>query len=270
MELVKGIQKAIDYIEENLLEELKYEEIAKRAYISSFHFQRIFSMVCGITLGEYIRNRRLSLSKEEILNTDINIINIAFKYGYKTPDGYTRAFYRYYGVTPSAARARKCKLNSFEKISVQKLFKGESDMINDLDKMNDLSKRGYIVKNSGVVYYTKDMDKTVKWFRDILGWYAGIDAKNDEETGVYGCALPFPGELVHMNIANFNGIHFFNGEPHKRTTAFINVQDIGKLYSFVKENGWNEITEVKKQPWGGKTCHVTTIDDSILTFCEIC
>lgn len=263
MDSVINIQKAIDYIEDNIYEKLEYSSIAKQAYMSSFHFQKLFSILSGFTLGEYIRNRRLSLSREDILSKDMKIIDIAFKYGYSTPEGFARAFHRFYGVTPLAARRQHCLLDSFAKISIQSILKGESG------RMKDLSKRGYSVQGNGAVYYTKDMDKTSKWFEDVLGWYAGVDERNDQEIGTYGCVLPFPGELVHMKIADFNGFHMFHGEPDKRVILFTNINGIEKLYSFVKENGWDEITEIKEHQWGGRTCNVTTIDGSIITFCEL-
>lgn len=262
LELVNSIQKAIDYIEDRLLTELDYSEIAKQAYMSSFVFQRVFSAVCNITLGEYIRNRRLSLSKDELLSSSCRIIDIALKYQYNSPEGYTRAFYRYYGMTPSVARNRREKLSSFEKIFVKNLIKGEKTI------MNDLSQRKYTVKNSGAIYYTNNMDETTKWFKDILGWYAGIDARDENGYGIYGCALPFPGELVNMKIAEFNGFHFFPGQPEEREMLFINIEGIDNLYDFVKANGWDEITQPQNQLWGGRTCRVTTIDNSIIIFCE--
>ena len=62
---IEGIQNAIEYIEENLTEELNIQDIAEKACVSAFHFQRIFSILCGFTVGEYIRNRRLSIAAEE-------------------------------------------------------------------------------------------------------------------------------------------------------------------------------------------------------------
>ena len=70
MNWVIGIQRAIDYIEENLCEKIDYDEAAKCAYSSVFHFQRIFSMLCGFTVGDYIRQRRLTLAGEELLGSD--------------------------------------------------------------------------------------------------------------------------------------------------------------------------------------------------------
>ncbi|MBR6773365.1 MAG: AraC family transcriptional regulator, partial [Clostridia bacterium] len=67
MDWIKAIQRAVDYIEEHITERIDYEEVAKRAYSSSFHFQRVFGITCGYTLGEYIRMRRLSLAGSELL-----------------------------------------------------------------------------------------------------------------------------------------------------------------------------------------------------------
>lgn len=81
MDWLTGIQNAINYIEENLTEKIDYDEAAKQASCSSFYFQRIFSILCGITLGDYIRNRRLTLAGNELSATDNKVIDIALKYG---------------------------------------------------------------------------------------------------------------------------------------------------------------------------------------------
>lgn len=104
MDWVTGIQKAIDYIENHITEELDYEEIAENAFSSPYHFQRVFSILCGYTLGEYIRNRRLALAGTELAADKIKVIDAAVKYGYDSPDSFTRAFTRFHGITPSAAR----------------------------------------------------------------------------------------------------------------------------------------------------------------------
>ncbi|MDD3243973.1 MAG: hypothetical protein PHD32_09655 [Eubacteriales bacterium] len=77
-----------------------------------------------------------------------------------------------------------------------------------------------------------------------------------------------PMEIEALHIAPFTGIHMFYGEPIKRMIGFMLVQGVDELHSFVKSRGWNEISEVKVEPWGGKTCSITTVDGSILTFFE--
>ena len=77
----EGIQNALQYIEDNITEPLEMEDIAAKAYVSAFHFQRIFSVLCGVTVGEYIRCRRLSLAAQELPCSDIRVIDAAVKYG---------------------------------------------------------------------------------------------------------------------------------------------------------------------------------------------
>ena len=81
MDWITGIQNAIDYIETHLTETIDYDIVAKQSFSSTYHFQRIFSILCGFTVGEYIRNRRLSLAGSELATSDIKVIDVAMKYG---------------------------------------------------------------------------------------------------------------------------------------------------------------------------------------------
>lgn len=96
----EGIQAAIDYIEANLTEDIDVHAVAAHAFVSAFHFQRIFSSLCGMPLGEYIRRRRLTLAAQE-LTQGMKVIDAAVKYGYDSPDSFARAFRRFHGVLPS-------------------------------------------------------------------------------------------------------------------------------------------------------------------------
>ncbi len=77
MDWIQDIQRAIDYVETNITEEIDFEAAAKEAYSSSFHFQRVFGILCGFSLGEYIRMRRLSLAGEEFSAGEAKIIDVA-------------------------------------------------------------------------------------------------------------------------------------------------------------------------------------------------
>lgn len=134
MDWIMGLQRAIDYIEEHLDEELDYEEIAKKSYSSSYHFQRVFSILCGYTLGEYIRGRRLTLAGEALASGKYKVIDAALKYGYENPDSFAKAFQKFHGIPPSMAREDGAKLHSFTRLSLQFILKGGSTMNYRIEK----------------------------------------------------------------------------------------------------------------------------------------
>lgn len=123
---IEGIQNAIRYIEDNLTEELCIADISAKAYVSPFHFQRIFSVLCGFTVGEYIRQRRLSLAGEELSAGNMRVIDIAVKYGYDSQDSFSRAFTRFHGISPSAAKEKGARLKTFAPIHIKLSLEGGS------------------------------------------------------------------------------------------------------------------------------------------------
>ena len=124
MNWIEGMSNAVSYIEDNLTEELTSENIAKQAFVSAFYFQKAFGMLCGFTVGEYIRLRRLTLASSELIATDEKIIDIALKYGYDSPDSFTKAFSRFHGVTPSAVRKDGAMVKSFAPLKIKFTLEG--------------------------------------------------------------------------------------------------------------------------------------------------
>jgi AraC family transcriptional regulator len=129
LETIKYLNNAIDYIENNLDSALNIDEIAKVAFTSRYHFQRVFHALTGFTLAEYIRNRRLTLAAEELYCKASKITDIAFKYGYESPDAFTKAFQRLHGTTPCALKKGNMRLKAFPRLSFQIAIKGECEMI---------------------------------------------------------------------------------------------------------------------------------------------
>ncbi len=133
MNWIQGIQRAIDYVEANITENIDFEEVAQQAYSSSFHFQRVFSILCGFPLGDYIRMRRLSLAGEELSKGKEKIIDMAMKYGYDTPESFSRAFTRFHGITPSEAK-HGGNVKIFTPLSVKLILTGGSKMDYRIEK----------------------------------------------------------------------------------------------------------------------------------------
>lgn len=133
MDWITGISKAIDYIEEHIAEPTDYARAAKEACSSPFNFQRVFALLCGYTLGDYVRMRRLTLAGEELLSTDAKVIDVALKYGYDSPESFSRAFTRFHGVSPSAVR-KGAAIRSFSRICVKLILTGGSIMEYRIEK----------------------------------------------------------------------------------------------------------------------------------------
>lgn len=102
------MQKALDYIEEHIKEDISLEELSDITFYSTHHFHRIFQSIVGIPVADYIRKRKLSVAAQEIIETDKNIVNIALDYGFNSHETFSRAFKRIFDITPNAYR----KLNN--------------------------------------------------------------------------------------------------------------------------------------------------------------
>ncbi len=152
MDWITGIQQAIDYIEDNLTETIDYEEVAKRCYSSSYHFQRVFSILCGYTLGEYIRNRRLTLAGRELATTNAKVIDVAMKYGYESPDSFAKAFQKFHGILPSQARNNGSNLKSFSRLVLKFSLEGGTTMNYRIETKPAMILLGYKKRFSGTPY----------------------------------------------------------------------------------------------------------------------
>ncbi|MBM7648067.1 AraC family transcriptional regulator [Bacillus ectoiniformans] len=128
MSWIESLQRAIDYMEENLLEDMTVDDIAKKANASGFHFQRTFSLLTDLSVGEYLRRRRLTLAAEELCRINGKVIDIALKYGYETPEAFTKAFRRQHGISPREARKLTGKLKSYNRLTIQVKLKGADPM----------------------------------------------------------------------------------------------------------------------------------------------
>ena len=191
MDSITGIKKALDYIEMHIAEKLDYEQIARQALLSSYHFQRVFGILCGYTLGEYIRNRRLSLAGEELASRKIRVIDAALKYGYDSPDSFAKAFYRFHGITPSAVREPGALLHAFPPLSIKISLEGGQIMKYRIEEKPQMVLTGYRRRFDGVpgerAEQEEKMFMSTKEWQDLLFALSGdpetqytvIDRVND-------------------------------------------------------------------------------------------
>jgi len=212
MDWITGIQRALDYTEAHLTGEVDYEEAAREACSSAFHFQRMFTMLCGFTLGDYIRMRRLALAAEDLIRADDKVIDIAYRYGYDTPESFSRAFTRFHGVTPTQARHGK-SVKSFSRLSVKLILSGGTTMdyrIEKKDAFKLICKKKQVTKPQGD---TATEDSSAFW--NEVGADGTMDkicryGKFDTYHGVLG--ICFSDELADSGFPYGIGTEY-NGMP---------------------------------------------------------
>lgn len=258
MDWQKGMVDALDYVENSLMDKVDLKIASKFVGCSTWEFQRLFSFMAHVSLGEYIRNRRLTLAAKEIQEEDCKIIDIALKYGYESPTAFSRAFSKLFGIAPSMLRKVGSSFNAYPRLTFEFIQKER------FEKMSRFSERGYVVKENAPVYFTKDMDKTIKWFEEVLGWYGDIVTRDSSGNGEYGCVFDYPSEVAAAHITPFRGFHLFQGEPTKGVAGFLMIEGIEALHKHVKNNGWHQVSEINQQAWGAGECSITTLDGSIL------
>ncbi len=190
---IEGIQNAIEYIEENLTEELNIQEIAEKACVSAFHFQRIFTVLCGFTVGEYIRNRRLSIAAEELSKADARVIDVAMKYGYDSPDSFTRAFTKFHGISPSAAKLKGANLKSFAPLKIKLTLEGGTMLEYKIVEKQQFTVMGKVRSFNTDTSY----DEIPKFWQEHMQ-----SGENNIVCGMYGICIDSDGKNFDYMIAD--------------------------------------------------------------------
>ena len=113
--MLQEFNQLMDYIESHLTEEISGKDISKIVGMSDYHFKRMFSYMAGMSLNEYIKNRRLSVANVELINGE-KVTDIAYKYGYQSIEGFSRAFREWSGFLPSEVSKNKIQ-KSFPKFT---------------------------------------------------------------------------------------------------------------------------------------------------------
>ena len=203
MEWIERLNGAVDYIEEHLTEDIDYEQVARAACCSSYHFQRMFSYMASVSLGEYIRRRRMSLAAADLQGSEDKIVDIALKFGYGSPTAFNRAFQTVHGIAPSLVRDGGVSVKSFPPISFKITVKGVEEMNYRIEKKGEFRIVGVsqplhreIEKNFEVVpqmWQKAGMDGTIPKLAGMMDGepmgLLGVSVCNDEEVWRYYIAV---------------------------------------------------------------------------------
>lgn len=191
------IGNSIQYIEEHITEQLSAKEIAKSLNLSEFYFQKGFAMLCGFTVSEYIRSRRLALAGNDLFSTDEKVIDIALKYGYDSPDSFTKAFTRFHGVTPASVRKDGALLKSFAPLKIKFTLEGGYTMDYKIENKDAFT----VIANAKQFCYECAKENVPLFWKEhfeagkgavVMGTYGiNIDETMGQETFEYLIADPY-------------------------------------------------------------------------------
>ena len=179
MNWTKIIEDAIRFIEENITEELTVGRIAQEVNTSAFYFQKGFSMLCGYTVGEYVRMRRLSLAGEELTSSDTKVIDLAIKYGYDSADSFTKAFTRFHGNTPTNVRQNGASIKAFAPMHIKLTLDGGKTMEYRIEKKPAFKVMGV----SKIIDYGNGYSTIPKFWDEVFA------NPTNKIMGVYGVCL---------------------------------------------------------------------------------
>lgn len=195
MEWFNRMEDALEFMETKMNEPLDIEAIAKVAYSSPFHFQRMFHMLTGMTVGEYVRKRKLTLAAQELAVSSSKVVDVALKYGYNSPESFSKLFRKIHGISPSEARHSGVSLKAFPRLSFQLTIRGEKEVDYLIEE-----KESFIVNGKSATLTCGNEGRTRQWFwgecqRD--GTLAKIFSQKTD-TPLLGITLNFKNNFTYM------------------------------------------------------------------------
>ena len=143
MEWTESLRGAIAYMERHLYEDIGADDVAEEVHISSYYLQKGFRIMTGYSIGEYIRWRRLYLAALDVISGEEKVIDLAYKYGYETPESFTKAFSRFHGISPMQMKKDSSKIKPFLPLKVIVEVKGGTDMDVTVEKMEGFKVIGF-------------------------------------------------------------------------------------------------------------------------------
>ncbi|MBQ6478530.1 MAG: AraC family transcriptional regulator [Erysipelotrichaceae bacterium] len=211
MDWIKTINHAIAYMEDHLNEQITLKDIAGNVNLSVFHFHRAFSLLTGMSPGEYLRKRRLSQAGAELANGNVKVIDVALKYGYETPESFTKAFTRFHGVSPMQVK-KGSPIRFMSRYTVRITIEGGQIMEYKIEKWEAMD---LLVHAKDFHAETSEKQIPLFWdeyyaneeYRKIPG-YLGVCAQQKTDSDVFrygiGCnaldveGIPEGFEIIHI------------------------------------------------------------------------
>lgn len=183
MEWTESLRTAIDYMENHILDNISADDVADSVHISSFYLQKGFKIMTGYTISEYIRCRRLYLAALDVISCRDKVIDLAYKYGYETPESFTKAFSRFHGVSPIQMKGNSSKIKTFLPLKISIVIQGGNDMDYTVEKMGSFKVIGFQREFS----FDNSYAEIPKFWDEIAQKYWKLGERKEGEIGKVIC-----------------------------------------------------------------------------------
>ena len=166
MDMLKQLNAAMVYIEQNLCNDVHFDEAARIACVTRDSLMRFFSYMTGMTLHEYVRRRRLTLAACDLKQSTARVMDLSIKYGYESADAFSRAFAKQHGITPTAFRRFGGSLKVYPPVSFHIMIKGAREMDFRMLELPDTEVCGVAKPFDGQGYQTREELRHTMWADD--------------------------------------------------------------------------------------------------------
>lgn len=217
MDWISQLNNAIEFMEQNMTEEIDYEQVAKIAHCSLFHFQRMFGYIANVSLAEYIRRRKMSLAAIDLQGGNEKVIDVALKYGYESPTAFNRAFQGIHGIAPSKAKKKGVTIKSYPPISFKLTAKGVIEMEFRIEKKEKIRVLGLAISLSDDM--TKAYNEAESLWVKVL--YEGSPTDANGSLMDYGTICYELNNVCNSNYNGFFAIEMGRGLAKENVSKFI-------------------------------------------------
>ncbi len=214
MNIYKSLNEITMYIDTNLEEEINYDVLAKFLGVNVYTLQRLFTMIAGISLADYIRKRRLSSVGVDLYEGNLKIIDVAVKYQYNNATSFSRAFEKFHGIKPSLVN-KKTKLKNFPRIVFNENITITTELDYEITTLNEFDLYGVSIltnniniKTDAPLFFEQTQDKYLDKYGEIKYGMITYDLKREDVQKYYCLYDKKINEFEHIQIPKSKWLKF--------------------------------------------------------------
>ena len=214
MNIYKSLNEITEYIDNNLEEEINYATLAKMLGVNVYTMQRLFTMIAGISISEYIRKRRLSSAGYDLYENNLKVIDVAIKYQYDNATSFSRAFEKFHGIKPSLVN-KETKLKNFPRIIFNENINPTTELDYEIITLDEMDLYGVsITTNNNEIgkdapeFFKQTEEKYLDKYGEIVYGMVTYDIDREESQKYYCLYDKKIEEFEHIHIPQSKWLRF--------------------------------------------------------------